>query len=335
VRLSVFFDAQGGVVNPNSKIVFCGTSLGELPVATLANATMAGWWTLPNGKGTRVTSNTVVQTYENFTVYAKWDINSVLGTSNWVWSTDGNGGTFWFPEQSIRSVDQHLAMQAGGISHNESTWIETTILEEGTLSFNWAISAEINKDVMVCTTNGGHFKTLSSKALSWCQESIIVPKAPLTIRWTFSKDASTHIGTNSAWIASFSWMPRSTSPSFEKWSQSLGLAGTVPELFVQDRNADGVQNVFEYAFGTNLPLNSLLLNIRFVNGKTIVEIPRQDEATLPYVDVRLRGSTNLLDWTLPMIPATDTTGKPAHRSWHEPDGTPPAKAFFKLEAELK
>ncbi len=131
------------------------------------------------------------------------------------------------------------------------------------------------------------------------------------------------------------WTPIPSPVGFTLWSETLGLHGNIYDLFLQDRNLDGIANGFEYAFGTNLPLSSLLLNIRFVNGKAIVEVPQQDAATLPYVDVRVRGSTNLLDWTLPMIPAIDTTGKPSYKSWHEPQGTTPAKAFFKLEAELK
>jgi hypothetical protein len=31
----------------------------------------------------------------------------------------------------------------------------------------------------------------------------------------------------------------------------------------------------------------------------------------------------------------DTTGKPANRDWHEPQGPMPEKAFFKLEVELR
>lgn len=71
------------------------------------------------------------------------------------------------------------------------------------------------------------------------------------------------------------------------------------------------------------------------NGRPVVETPLQDPATASYVDVRVVGSTNLVDWDLPVAPAANTTGKPANRAWHEPDGVQPDKAFFKLEAELK
>jgi len=166
-------------------------------------------------------------------------------------------------------------------------------------------------------------------------ETFALGDGPHIIRWTYTKDDSNSEGEDCGWLDALQWIPTPALSGFALWASNAGLLGTQAELFLQDRNLDGIANGFEYAFGTNLPLSSLLLNIRFINGKPIVEIPNQEEATLPYVDVHVRGSTNLLDWTLPMIPAIDTTDKPAHRSWHEPDGTPPAKAFFKLEAELK
>lgn len=104
-------------------------------------------------------------------------------------------------------------------------------------------------------------------------------------------------------------------------------------LFVQDRNSDGMSNGFEYAFGTNLPSVGPLLDIRMVQ-RPVVEIPVQDPSTLPYVRVNVRGSTNLFDWTLSVIPARDTSGKPVNREWLELNANVD-KAFFKLEAELK
>jgi uncharacterized repeat protein (TIGR02543 family) len=121
---------------------------------------------------------------------------------------------------------------------------------------------------------------------------------------------------------------------FSVWFQAKGLTGVPAELFAEDRNSDGIQNGFEYAFGTNLPLTELLLNIRFVNGRMVVDIPKQDETTTPFVSVELKASTNLTDWTLQTIPAQDTTGKPSNRDWKETTGTL-EKAFFKLKAELK
>jgi hypothetical protein len=121
--------------------------------------------------------------------------------------------------------------------------------------------------------------------------------------------------------------------SFVYWLAERGLFGDQATLFGQPSPESGVPYGLLYAFG-GTP-GEPLLNIRWIDGRPVVEIPVQDAATLPYAEVRVVGSTNLTDWSLPVVPAADTAGKPADRAWHEPEGSRPSKAFFKLEAELK
>jgi uncharacterized repeat protein (TIGR02543 family) len=329
---TIIFDGQGGDVAPTNKTVTYGTGYGELPLSVLADAVMDSWWTQPNGKGQKITAETNVSITATQTLYAKWDINSVLGTTGLVWSTDGSGGIFWKPQAGVKPVGHSLAMQSGSITNTQNTWIETTVNGPGVFSFDWAVSAEVNRDIMTCMTNGTLFKTLTSKTLNWTNETVTVGRGPCTFRWTFSKDISGSVGSNTAWLAACKWTPQIL--GFTGWALSLGMEGDAASLFEQDRNVDGIPNGFEYAFGTNLPLTELMLNIRFVNGHIVVDIPKQDEATLPFVSVVLKGSTNLVDWTLHSIPAIDTTGKPVNREWRELLGNP-EKAFFKLNAELK
>jgi hypothetical protein len=71
---------------------------------------------------------------------------------------------------------------------------------------------------------------------------------------------------------------------------------------------------------------------RAVNGRQVLEIPVQDAATLSYVGLRVLGSTNLIDWSLPVI---QVAGAAAGRVWYQLDGPPTDKSFFKVEAELK
>jgi hypothetical protein len=122
---------------------------------------------------------------------------------------------------------------------------------------------------------------------------------------------------------------------FPAWLSDHGLSGDPAVLFRQDRNGDGVPNGIEYACGGNLPADTPLLKMRMVNGHPVVETPAQDAATSTHAVLRVFGSTDLIHWTLPVAPAADTTGKPANRDWHEPEGPLPPNAFFRLEAELK
>ena len=120
--------------------------------------------------------------------------------------------------------------------------------------------------------------------------------------------------------------------SFEQWLSEQSTGGNPVVLFAQDRNGDGVPNGIEYAFGANWQPGESLQQIRFVNGRPVFEIPEQDAATLPYVGLRVLGSTNLIDWTLPVI---QVTGAAPGSVWYQLDGPPTKKAFFKLEAVTK
>lgn len=122
---------------------------------------------------------------------------------------------------------------------------------------------------------------------------------------------------------------------FALWAHEQGLIGDLAVLFTQDRNNDGILNGAEYTFGANHKPGDPLLTIRKINGRMVVETPLQKASTLPYVVLRVLGSTNLIDWTLPVVPVSDTTGKPDNRDWHEPQGPFPDNAFFCVEAVLK
>ncbi|MDA3925897.1 MAG: PKD domain-containing protein [Kiritimatiellae bacterium] len=122
--------------------------------------------------------------------------------------------------------------------------------------------------------------------------------------------------------------------SFDHWMGINGLTGFPEDVFVEDRNDDGIINGFDYVFGDNLSSGEKMLDIDMVNKIPVVIVPVQDAATIPYVDVNVLGSTNLTDWNLSVIPMLDPVGKPANRSWLQTEDEYD-KAFFKLKAILK
>lgn len=126
---------------------------------------------------------------------------------------------------------------------------------------------------------------------------------------------------------------------FELWAEENGVSGDIAVLFAQDVNNDGIPYGFKYAFGANLTNSTPMLVIRMVNGRPVIETPEQDINTLDYVNVLVKGCTNLANnveegWPLVTKPSTNTVGKPANRSWFEPAEVH-EKAFFRLEAVLK
>ena len=76
--ITVTLNANGGQVQPLSKVVTCGQTYGTLPTPRRDYYTFAGWYTDRSG-GSRVTSSTTVTVKQNQTLYAHWTQNGVSG----------------------------------------------------------------------------------------------------------------------------------------------------------------------------------------------------------------------------------------------------------------
>ena len=80
-RYTVTFNANEGTVNPATKSVLSGTSIGTLPTPTREGYTFNGWWTGMTD-GTQITTSTVPT--GNTTYYAHWLINCTeFQTDSW------------------------------------------------------------------------------------------------------------------------------------------------------------------------------------------------------------------------------------------------------------
>lgn len=73
---NVTFNANGGTVSENSRIVYFGTAIGALPVPKRDYYTFQGWYTSAEG-GTRVTDTTAFTSAMDTTIYAQWKLNEV------------------------------------------------------------------------------------------------------------------------------------------------------------------------------------------------------------------------------------------------------------------
>lgn len=82
----VSFDANGGTVSDATKTVYYGQSYGKLPEPTCKNYNFEGWYTSKSG-GTKITTDTIVTTLVNQTLYAHWSANEFTVTF------DANGGS--------------------------------------------------------------------------------------------------------------------------------------------------------------------------------------------------------------------------------------------------
>ncbi len=78
--ITVTFDAQGGSdLSSDTKLVTFGSPYGTLPTATKEGKVFKGWFTEPNGYGDKITSETLVATTVDQTLYAWW--NTFIGVT--------------------------------------------------------------------------------------------------------------------------------------------------------------------------------------------------------------------------------------------------------------
>ena len=84
IELAVKFDAQGGVAVPDA-MVYYGDAMAKLPTTTRTHYDLQGWFTEPNGKGTKLTTSYIFKAPATY--YAHWT------PKNYVIKFDSQGGT--------------------------------------------------------------------------------------------------------------------------------------------------------------------------------------------------------------------------------------------------
>lgn len=125
--------------------------------------------------------------------------------------------------------------------------------------------------------------------------------------------------------------------SFEEWAQNYCPGMPLATAFTNDRNADGVQNGFDYTFGPNLETNAPLLSIFMMTNTPVIDLPKQLPATFSYVDILIATKSNLMSstWiTNISTHAIDDASEPTNRCWFAPDVID-TNGFFKLQGYLK
>jgi hypothetical protein len=122
------FDPQGGDTALEAKVVKLGLEYGDLPVATRLGFAFGGWYTEPEGSGSRVVSTSKVSLKANHTLYARWNLmpakiagTAAIGTEAFFFELDilGNTKTMKiFVPSSEGSYITDGKIEASSVSHD-------------------------------------------------------------------------------------------------------------------------------------------------------------------------------------------------------------------------
>lgn len=113
-----------------------------------------------------------------------------------VFTTGGNKN--WFRQTAV-TYDGVDAAQSGNITHNQQSWLETTVEGPGFLSFWWKVSSENNYDFLNFYINGVRQDRISGN-VDWNLKEYSIGEGTHTIRWAYTKDGSVSHGQDCGWV---------------------------------------------------------------------------------------------------------------------------------------
>ncbi|MBI3041679.1 MAG: Ig-like domain repeat protein [Betaproteobacteria bacterium] len=109
------------------------------------------------------------------------------------------GGTGWFSTTAVSYFGGDAA-QSAAITHNESTFLTTTVTGPGTLRFYWKVSSESGYDFLRVFVDGVDQGGAISGNVDWTQRTVPVPAGAHTVVWQYSKDGTVNSGSDAGWV---------------------------------------------------------------------------------------------------------------------------------------
>ena len=211
-------------------------------------------------------------------------LGSALDNTSQTWATGGNGS---WGAQTVTTHDGVDAAQSGAISHNQITWMETTVTGPGALTFWWKVSCENdpsdNFDYLLFEVDGLEAYRIDGE-VDWQQKSVSLSSGTHTLTWSYYKDESFSSGSDCGWVDQVVWTPSGGSttttevPVPYSWLDTYGVVtgGNYEAAALADTDGDGHLTWQEYVAGTN-PTNGTSVfkaGIDIVNGvRTVTWTP--------------------------------------------------------------
>lgn len=115
---TLIFNANGGSVSTESKLVYIGKAVGDLPTPTRSNLTFLGWF---KEDGTQVTKDTVFTATSPVTVKAHWKSGWVLASAL---PSDGTiTDSKWTYDLTTRTTSNSSTAPSGYTQYKDPTWV--------------------------------------------------------------------------------------------------------------------------------------------------------------------------------------------------------------------
>ena len=252
----VFNWTQGTAADPETGIVAYQLQVGTTPGGS---DTFDGWvgnvltWTVTGGAD-GATYYARVRAMNGTGLTTGWSGNSdgitvnlpvfpcaAVDNCGLVFKTAGNAA--WVEQGSVVYYGS-TAAQGGDIADNQSTYLQTTLVGPGTLSFWWKASSEANYDYLRLFVDGVSSATPISGETVWTQQTVSIAAGTHVAQWKYTKDGSLSSGSDTGWVDRVGWTgPSLPSLSINDVTVTEGNSATTMATFTVTLSAASASSV--------------------------------------------------------------------------------------------
>ncbi len=192
----VSYTAVGAYVgSPVSALTTVAASADSYSQSSISFSVAAGtrYYIAVSGTDYRY-QGTVKLTWSMFTPVP---LNTALDNASLTFTTGGSASWVGVSDESYYGGS---SARSGIITDSQSTWMQTEVAGEGTLSFWYKVSSESYCDKLIFYVDGVQ-KTMASGTVGWTRfECVVSNNTQHVLMWTYSKDGSVSSGSDCCWI---------------------------------------------------------------------------------------------------------------------------------------
>ncbi len=218
-------EATGGDA-PEAIVSACGATVTLPGAGTLVREGFGfvGW---SDGDRTYAAGAAYVVGAADVTFVAVWralSLGDVLNAPDRAFATDGDAA--WTFDAAV-SHDGGTSLRSGAIANGQTSWVETSVTNAGTLAFWWKADGFLyrGKPANYVQVEIDGQAVTNATVTDWASVSVEIAGAGAhTVRWTYVQTRTQSTGAACAWLDEVSWTP--TAPTEPKTLRVGGTDGT-------------------------------------------------------------------------------------------------------------
>jgi len=133
-------------------------------------------------------------------------LGNALDAPALTWTTGGHANWFASSRALWNAAGPNHA-HSGAITHNQQSWLQTTVTGPGTISFWWFVSSEETYDFLRFFVGGAEKARISGDFDLFRQLSVPIPAGQQVLKWQYDKDGSVEENLDCGWVDAVVWTP--------------------------------------------------------------------------------------------------------------------------------